>query len=904
DPETTSSQVSDYSSGVLGIPHNVPNVGQPVSEVVYLPATPENIKKCFPQQAGENAVKYTQRLKDIGVVLGEELDLGNPKQKQEAGKEFAQDRLGYVALLGGLATRFGEVIKAIFKAFRFGNIGRSFVEVKFAYMRYLEHAFGIRLAMANMNTYATADYVEAHIASRDYCGFQESQIISSHGGRITSRFTPRIDDLNSWIDSQIEILKQQEIEIRRKLSPEQRNFTSEDGSKLRSITNTIRGLEQKRTRWTVWLQKVGEAHPYKAGNPQDQYTPPGHGDVVCALLLDADGCCRPLLNLLQQGKDILQVANVDNLTGTPDAGLLRQFRRASTSADNFMEMQCELAMKYPGDAGGALALISLDGGQTWRAGLVEQFCFPTDFKHSDADSDDYIEDFNTATYLVNAMSMLRLLGIIDEALYREYKEAYVFYNKIFDNPRNLRVHVQEARARLDDVIQRAVVIYQAMSNEELRQKQEEFLQSNQLPSYVVYKTVRDRTARMDVPVVQMETLFGDLTSLLRTQFVRINRTRRFNPIKDQASIIKAYKTIRGFLGKFLRFTEEAFDAQESIERLRALERQGETTVIFGTRARASSITLEQASELVNSGRAVLTHNEQAGTQCLRLLYDQHNLLDSTGLPVESLPEGALLFDSELPPLDGQELDIGNGFWYPGVCLEMNQREIRGSGYRFDMLSLAKPEPGKTVNSKLLKYSGNYPAYVQVSKGEVVLILELYADQTRPGEAPLETKFVNLTHKERLIIPGGYSFRMVNAGSEEVVLSCWTNRLAVLNLASSSVPERVRLPTTFSSTPLELFSPFGFNHSEPLYNDFRGFNVKSHLDFLCEPMAHQHFLNDARSAAQEGESVAWYDPYNQEARLAQEQEAGLLAEVMDCAKVDRGQFNTSQLKLLDLLAYMR
>jgi hypothetical protein len=586
-------------------------------------------------------------------------------------------------------------------------------------MRFLEKRFKMKVVIVNMNTYATAEHVQAHIQDRNYFGLDRKRMFSSHGGRILARFIPRIDDLEDYVEKNIKKLGLQREELNRKA--ESGILTSEDDGRLRKIEKAIQGLRGNLARWKKWIRDR-EGDIYEADNWEDGYTPCGHGDVVMAMILDADGCCRPLLELLKQGKDILQAANVDNLTGVPDAGLLRQFRQASTSADDFVEMQCEVAMKYPGDVGGAMAamaLVSLDGGKNWEVKLVEEFCFPIEFKHSDCESKDYIAEFNTATYLVNAVSLLRLFDIITDKQYTQYKQAFIEVNK---DPKDT-----EAKGKLQRIIEQFAEKYEKMSNEALRQKQTTFIRSQRLPLYTVFKTVHDRKANMAVPIVQMESLFGDLTSLLRTQFVKTDRVRRFHPIKEQAAILRAWRVIRGFIEKLLHFDEVALDKEESLEKLGKLKTKHAGAIDFGNRPGVEAKTLPEAIKLVRQGRALVARKELPGGKdkyYLRLLYDQHNLLDNTGLPVESTSDGHLLFDPELPELEGQQNFNGQLYSYEGVCLDINRREIGRAQFRFDMLGLAHPRKAEITFTSPLQYSGNYPAYIQVSKGEVAVLLEL------------------------------------------------------------------------------------------------------------------------------------------------------------------------------------
>jgi UTP--glucose-1-phosphate uridylyltransferase len=68
-----------------------------------------------------------------------------------------------IVLAGGMATRFGGVVKAILEAVD----GRSFLEVKLAQNRALEEALGVRVPVALMTSFATDEAIRAHVAERD-----------------------------------------------------------------------------------------------------------------------------------------------------------------------------------------------------------------------------------------------------------------------------------------------------------------------------------------------------------------------------------------------------------------------------------------------------------------------------------------------------------------------------------------------------------------------------------------------------------------------------------------------------------------------------------------------------------------------------------------------------------------
>jgi UTP--glucose-1-phosphate uridylyltransferase len=67
-----------------------------------------------------------------------------------------------IVLTGGMATRFGGVVKGVVEAVD----GRSFLEVKLAETRELEDTLGTAIPIALMTSFATDDEVRAHVAER------------------------------------------------------------------------------------------------------------------------------------------------------------------------------------------------------------------------------------------------------------------------------------------------------------------------------------------------------------------------------------------------------------------------------------------------------------------------------------------------------------------------------------------------------------------------------------------------------------------------------------------------------------------------------------------------------------------------------------------------------------------
>jgi UTP--glucose-1-phosphate uridylyltransferase len=82
---------------------------------------------------------------------------------REAGLEaLARDEVAQVILAGGMATRFGGVVKAVLGAVD----GKSFLEAKLDQTAALEERLGCRIPVALMTSFATDDAIRAHVAER------------------------------------------------------------------------------------------------------------------------------------------------------------------------------------------------------------------------------------------------------------------------------------------------------------------------------------------------------------------------------------------------------------------------------------------------------------------------------------------------------------------------------------------------------------------------------------------------------------------------------------------------------------------------------------------------------------------------------------------------------------------
>src|SRR5262249_35210818 len=73
-----------------------------------------------------------------------------------------RDEVAQVVLAGGMATRFGGVVKAVLTAVD----GKSFLEAKLVQTAALEQRLDCRVPVALMTSFATDDAIRAHVAER------------------------------------------------------------------------------------------------------------------------------------------------------------------------------------------------------------------------------------------------------------------------------------------------------------------------------------------------------------------------------------------------------------------------------------------------------------------------------------------------------------------------------------------------------------------------------------------------------------------------------------------------------------------------------------------------------------------------------------------------------------------
>ncbi|MFA5779597.1 MAG: UTP--glucose-1-phosphate uridylyltransferase [Elusimicrobiota bacterium] len=231
----------------------------------------------------------------------------NEKLRNIGSDIIKRGKLGVVIVNGGMATRFGGVVKGIVEVYD----GKSFLQIKLEQIKKVNKQYNVQIPIYLMNSYATEKATLEHLKKNNWFGLENS-----------------IKCFNQFIAKRL----------------------NTDGSFV---------------------------------TPENEsYYGPGHGDFVFAISLSGY-----LSDFIKRGGEHIWYSNVDNLGATIDE-LILGYHIYKTSG-----MTVELAQKYPGDKGGAPAVV--DG----HLEIVEQFKFPTDFNQ------DLISVFNTATYIFKADSL-------------------------------------------------------------------------------------------------------------------------------------------------------------------------------------------------------------------------------------------------------------------------------------------------------------------------------------------------------------------------------------------------------------------------------------------------------------------------------------------------------------------
>lgn len=281
----------------------------------------ENLRKKF--LAGE--FSDNNNILKVKVEPPDETKFFNPKKdvsQNENYKNLGSDaikngKLGVVIVNGGMATRFGGVVKGIVEVYD----GKSFLQLKLEQIKKINQKYNVSIPIYLMNSYATEEVTIEHLKKNNYFGLKDT-----------------LRCFNQFIAKRL----------------------NTDGSFVK---------------------------PEK-----ESYYGPGHGDFVFAFVGNRHACSLHD-EFIKNGGEHLWYSNVDNLGATIDELILGYHIYKNS------EMTVELAQKYPGDKGGAPAIVN------GHLEIVEQFKFPPDFNQ------DSISVFNTATYIFEAKSLNRKFNL-------------------------------------------------------------------------------------------------------------------------------------------------------------------------------------------------------------------------------------------------------------------------------------------------------------------------------------------------------------------------------------------------------------------------------------------------------------------------------------------------------------
>jgi UTP--glucose-1-phosphate uridylyltransferase len=97
----------------------------------------------------------------------------DPGLREAGAQAIARGELGVLILNGGMATRFGGVVKGVVDVL---GPGRSFLALKLADVRRAQAAHGGRIPVFVMNSFATDEATRAHFAQHGWFGLPRDQV--------------------------------------------------------------------------------------------------------------------------------------------------------------------------------------------------------------------------------------------------------------------------------------------------------------------------------------------------------------------------------------------------------------------------------------------------------------------------------------------------------------------------------------------------------------------------------------------------------------------------------------------------------------------------------------------------------------------------------------------------------
>ncbi|MCX5710361.1 MAG: UTP--glucose-1-phosphate uridylyltransferase, partial [Candidatus Omnitrophica bacterium] len=524
------------------------------------------------------------------------------KEDKKAGEEILRRRGAFASLLlnGGLASRFGGTVKALFVIIdNWLNAARTFIDVKLGHI----FAIGKRIPVYIANSYSTHDRVMEYLEERNNFGLD----IRPYRVGITKRLTKE-GEIFRLVTGEEDFCPGGHFEAIPWLVLEGKlGQMVKDGTLYVSVSNIdnlgatidpgLIGI-LRRSGKDVLVEVVDKAIMVSVVRKSDSVKV---GEVWKTIIRRKTG--QPI----SVGKIVkntispnlgLEVCIPDEVTGMEGTGsftiaeafaqdpkfkLAKHIKIRQAGAD----VTDEYVITCKPETGGTVCEVR------GRNQLVEGFCFDKSFNQN------AIPEFNTATYILRVSGLLKLFNYITPEEQRRYETDAAFRQEVFTRMEQTPVNEVVARiARIksqlhcpyiskkevtEDISWNKVLVKQ-LSTAELISRD---IKENNL----VERTVRFEGRELKIQETGNKTflvttiyqpdsyLLGDITAALDALFVTMDRTVRFHPVKQVSDktpeLQELLKTILGSRVSFmsLQDTLEAASGQAQAEQVKDLKFQ-------------------------------------------------------------------------------------------------------------------------------------------------------------------------------------------------------------------------------------------------------------------------------------------------------------------------------------------
>jgi UTP--glucose-1-phosphate uridylyltransferase len=115
---------------------------------------------------------FTGRIEPVDQVT--ELDWSNEEHHELGVQALRNSQVAIVVLNGGMATRFGNVVKGTVEVFD----GKSFLELKAEDARHASEHFGAHIPLVLMNSFATKSATQVHFADNNSFALRPEDVLS------------------------------------------------------------------------------------------------------------------------------------------------------------------------------------------------------------------------------------------------------------------------------------------------------------------------------------------------------------------------------------------------------------------------------------------------------------------------------------------------------------------------------------------------------------------------------------------------------------------------------------------------------------------------------------------------------------------------------------------------------